>query len=222
MSHSIPQWLRTQFDRLELDAPRMNSMGMFTQMRTKVQAYFMRFDDEPVAVVDEADDGMFIEIIHGDDGTPLKMGDKLYARGTGDSLSTHLANLEALLHRALPYLSDSPDLVQQGADALAGEVRAILAAEQPYRLLTAGDVIEATDEYLHDNAMTWEVVGPGVFAGMKYIPGGLLPVRRLVVECSHEWVDGRNEIIQSGEFCRKCLAVRAGNETTDKVTGDIQ
>lgn len=182
MNHPIPQWLRIQFDRLELEASKMNGMGMFTQMRTKVQAYFARFEDEPVAVVDESDDGMFIDIIHGDDGTPLKMGDKLYARGTGDSLSTRLANLEALLQRALPYLSDSPDLVQQGADALAGEIRANLDAKQSYRLLTASDVIEATDEYLHDNAMTWEAVGPGVFAGMKYIPGGLLPVRRRVTE----------------------------------------
>ena len=33
--------------------------------------------------------------------------------------------------------------------------------------------------------------------------------------CEHDWVDGRNEIIKSGEFCRKCLAVRAGNETSE-------
>jgi len=29
--------------------------------------------------------------------------------------------------------------------------------------------------------------------------------------CDHDWVDGRNAIIKSGEFCRKCHAVRAGN-----------
>ena len=33
---------------------------------------------EPVAIVDEADDGMFIEFIYGEDGSPLRRGDKLY------------------------------------------------------------------------------------------------------------------------------------------------
>jgi hypothetical protein len=32
----------------------------------------------PVAVVDEGDDGLFIDIIYGPDGSPLKCGDKLY------------------------------------------------------------------------------------------------------------------------------------------------
>lgn len=31
-------------------------------------------------------------------------------------------------------------------------------------------------------------------------------------ECDHEWVDARNEVVTSGEWCRKCNAVRAGNE----------
>lgn len=33
---------------------------------------------EPVAEVDESDNGIFVEIIQGPDGTPLKRGDKLY------------------------------------------------------------------------------------------------------------------------------------------------
>ena len=34
---------------------------------------------EPVAIVDESDDGLFIELIYGENGSPLKRGDKLYA-----------------------------------------------------------------------------------------------------------------------------------------------
>lgn len=31
-------------------------------------------------------------------------------------------------------------------------------------------------------------------------------------ECDHEWIDVRNEAVTSGEWCRKCNAIRAGNE----------
>jgi hypothetical protein len=30
--------------------------------------------------------------------------------------------------------------------------------------------------------------------------------------CNHEWIDARNEIVQSGEYCSKCFMLRAGNE----------
>ncbi|AIR90479.1 hypothetical protein [Pseudomonas cremoricolorata] len=33
---------------------------------------------QPIAVVDEGDDGLFVELIYGDDGNPLRRGDKLY------------------------------------------------------------------------------------------------------------------------------------------------
>lgn len=29
--------------------------------------------------------------------------------------------------------------------------------------------------------------------------------------CKHEWIDARNKFIQSGEYCRKCHAIRDGN-----------
>lgn len=34
---------------------------------------------DPVAIVDESDDGLFIEFVYGENGSPLKCGDKLYA-----------------------------------------------------------------------------------------------------------------------------------------------
>lgn len=38
--HAIPQWLRDQFDVIELQVRKMGAEAVFTQMRTKVQAYF--------------------------------------------------------------------------------------------------------------------------------------------------------------------------------------
>lgn len=38
--HAIPQWLRDQFDAIELQVRKIGAEGVFTQMRTKVQAYF--------------------------------------------------------------------------------------------------------------------------------------------------------------------------------------
>lgn len=40
MTHSIPKWLRERFDEIELEAFKSSGMSVFTQMRTKVQAYF--------------------------------------------------------------------------------------------------------------------------------------------------------------------------------------
>lgn len=37
-------------------------------------------------------------------------------------------------------------------------------------------------------------------------------------ECDHEWLDMRNEITVSGEMCRKCGHVRAGNQKIPKAS----
>jgi len=33
--------------------------------------------------------------------------------------------------------------------------------------------------------------------------------------CEHKWIDARNALVESGELCLKCFAIRAGNATTD-------
>lgn len=33
--------------------------------------------------------------------------------------------------------------------------------------------------------------------------------------CEHEWVDIRNDTVLSGEMCRKCNALQAGNDNTE-------
>ena len=63
-------------------------------------------------------------------------------------------------------------------------VEGLAASAEPatieYRLLAAGDTIAATDEYLEDDATTWSPVRPGIFNGMKYIMGAMVPVRRAI------------------------------------------
>jgi hypothetical protein len=36
----------------------------------------------------------------------------------------------------------------------------------------------------------------------------------LAESCQHDWIDMRNEVITSGEMCRKCNKLRAGNESS--------
>lgn len=38
--------------------------------------------------------------------------------------------------------------------------------------------------------------------------------RAVLGGCDHEWIDIRNRSVESGEMCRKCNAVRAGNQTS--------
>lgn len=49
-------------------------------------------------------------------------------------------------------------------------------------------------------------------AAWRILAEALTPV---LPECIHEWVDARNKIVQSGELCLKCHAIRSGNRTSD-------
>lgn len=57
----------------------------------------------------------------------------------------------------------------------------------------------------------WYVTKDDALCGMTAV---LRRCQEQAVPCVHHWVDIRNEIIQSGEWCRKCNVVRAGNDAT--------
>jgi hypothetical protein len=65
--------------------------------------------DEPVGVVDESDDGIFIELIYGENGNPLNRGDLVYRRPqcseVSPQCSEHLRTQVTLLlpHTPLPH-----------------------------------------------------------------------------------------------------------------------
>ncbi|MEN5201016.1 hypothetical protein ABE525_17455 [Pseudomonas wadenswilerensis] len=48
------------------------------KLRTLLAQPAAQHQGEPVAIVDESDDGLFIDFIYGKDGSPLRCGDKLY------------------------------------------------------------------------------------------------------------------------------------------------
>jgi hypothetical protein len=70
-------------------------------------------DGEPeVAVVDENDDGLFVDIVYGEDGSPLKRGDKLYTRPQGSGVAVVLGDaqiLERARHHAIDHEHWSPN-----------------------------------------------------------------------------------------------------------------
>ncbi|MNF68122.1 hypothetical protein D3C84_499710 [compost metagenome] len=95
-----------------------------------------------------------------------------------DALRDQLAEAHALFSDVLSI--DIPRTAQS-----LERMRSILSgsaepATIEYRLLAAGDTITATDEYLEDDAATWSPVRPGIFNGMKYIMGAMVPVRRAI------------------------------------------
>ena len=55
------------------------------------------------------------------------------------------------------------------------------ATQEHYRLLVRGvDTIQASDEFLRDDAVTWQPDPTGTFVGMTYVGNVLLPARRAV------------------------------------------
>jgi hypothetical protein len=41
-------------------------------------------------------------------------------------------------------------------------------------------------------------------------------MQMFIRQCNHEWVDVRNEVVESGEMCIRCNSVRAGNISKGK------
>jgi len=62
---------------------------------------------EPVALVDAGDEGLFVEIIYGENGSNLKLGDKLYARSVPAKLKVTKEQAAELWERlGLEYFMD--------------------------------------------------------------------------------------------------------------------
>lgn len=54
----------------------------------------------PVAVVDEDDEGLFVEILYGEDGSSLKRGDKLIKQKDLEEVKALLLDIQnGILHR---------------------------------------------------------------------------------------------------------------------------
>ncbi|MEX3983862.1 hypothetical protein AB4Y45_33295 [Paraburkholderia sp. EG287A] len=82
---------------------------------------------------------------------------------------TEFARIDASLERLMMHLGM----------AAASEQAKVAANAPVYRFLKQGERIEATDEYLDDDQMTWVAVGEGLFKGSPYA-ALMKPVRRAV------------------------------------------
>ncbi|WP_122259697.1 hypothetical protein [Pseudomonas syringae] len=58
--HPIPDWLRSQFSRIEDEVQKLGPCGVFTQMRTVTQSYFEHQAEaaQPPALDDDLERGM--------------------------------------------------------------------------------------------------------------------------------------------------------------------
>lgn len=96
---------------------------------------------EPVAVVDESDDGLFIDFIYGENGNPLRRGDKLYTHpapadaGEVERLRSECRDLRLQL-RGAAHLADrlrksSLGLRRQALAELIGYLSSYSASAEP-------------------------------------------------------------------------------------------
>jgi hypothetical protein len=95
---------------------------------------------------------------------------------------------EAVLNLSVKYQQHNLPLPSAMIDAWA-RINGVLAKNPPGYVM---DIIRAAVPYTED-------------------PG---PTEK--PSCEHNWVDARNQHVQSGELCLKCHAIRAGNAVTDK------
>lgn len=94
---------------------------------------------EAVAIVDESDDGLFVEILYGANGSPLKCGDKLYAAPQPAQADARVG-LTDEQRDVLTWAIGRAN--SQGEDACADVLRSILAS-QPGRPVPRAEVTDA-------------------------------------------------------------------------------
>jgi len=109
--------------------------------------------------------------------------------------------------------------VEQERDALRAQLAALRELKLPH-YLKLSDEMRAAGDHAEQRALEDQCYSVPVLKAVFFEAAiqRWLDDQEEALEtraCEHDWVDGRNEIIKSGEFCRKCLAVRAGNETSE-------
>lgn len=90
---------------------RLVADGLLPVHATLSHAEVADDSEQEVAVVDENDDGLFVDIVYGEDGSPLKRGDKLYTRPQTSGAKLGLGEaqiLERARHHAIDHEHWSP------------------------------------------------------------------------------------------------------------------
>ncbi|NWA03760.1 hypothetical protein [Pseudomonas gingeri] len=118
-------------------------------------------EGEPVAIVDESDDGLFIEFIYGENGNPLQRGDMLYAEQPASvavaDLTARLAAQTALLKELYNPLLEAAMEYDDKFEALAEEVAELIKIED----------IAATEKVDRESQPAIHIPrGPGEYDGL--------------------------------------------------------
>ncbi|MCS4284463.1 hypothetical protein M2396_002759 [Pseudomonas sp. BIGb0278] len=110
---------------------------------------------DPVAVVNEADDGLFVELIYGDNGNPLRRGDKLYTRPAhGEPVWYMIESGLSVMHAKAKALSE-----RNGWDASAYSIPLYTHADpaeverlrdENRRLHEAGEFLDGVNQGIED------------------------------------------------------------------------
>ena len=69
-------------------------------------------------------------------------------------------------------------------------------------------VHEVVDEHKRLRTVLGEIAYHSVCCDARHMADKALAE---IPVCEHDWVDARNSVVQSGEYCPKCGAIRAGN-----------
>jgi hypothetical protein len=80
---------------------------------------------DPVAIINEGDEGLFAEFLYGEDGSPLKRGDKLYLNPADKGYVTKLAYEAMQTEVARLNAQPPPKVVAEQLQSLISAVRSI-------------------------------------------------------------------------------------------------
>lgn len=131
-------------------------------------------------------------------GETLGCGHPDKNRACGDCLDEAEAEVEKLLLQKEQAEQKGRDLCQGFGNLLLMAMQMVKHMKDRHELSTCCHDVTPTPAYNLEQAVE-----------------GLNRVLSITEKrkCEHNWVDARNKLVQSGEVCPKCGAIRAGNQS---------
>lgn len=100
------------------------------------------------------------------------------------------------------------DVLDEKIAKTADVANKIMGAENVWRLLTeVPEVRSAFERGLGQRLGVLDEVRQDIMTAEMAVLE-----QKLCDEGDHEWVDARNDAVESGEYCRRCGALKAGND----------
>jgi hypothetical protein len=191
---------KIEIDRKQLEtvAHRLSDIGQ-SHLSEPLFALLLApvVERQPVAIVDEGDDGLFIDFVYGEDGNPLRRGDILY------TAPPELAELQATIARLTAEIEDWKQGSKAEADA-GDEARAEVAAlkgrqGEPVAWAANSDLAAIKHGALWSGTL-WGKRNPPMLEGRKPLytsqpaPVSVLPDNLLSHRSS--WLDAMDRLVE--------------------------